>query len=412
LINQPHVAVLFYRIGPYHFARLKAAAGRVRVTAVEFSNVDPAYAWDLVEGQDGFERLMLFTGVPLASQSVSQIFEVVDKALDVLHPAAVAVPGWYERCSLAALKWCGRHAVPAIIMSETTAWDDERMTWRELVKNRVVRLCSAALVGGKGHADYLARLGMERDRIFPGYDAVDNAYFADKAEESRKQKAENRKQFGLPDRYFLASARFVEKKNFPRLIQAYALYRKKSGVRSQKSDLRPLTSDLWSLVLLGDGPMKPDLCHLISDLGLQHCVLLPGFKQYNELPVYYTMAGAFVHASTTEQWGLVVNEAMASGLPVMVSNRCGCATALVQEGINGFTFDPYNVEQLAELMLRISAFNFPLSTFGAESQRIIAAWGPERFANGLQQAVGCALRVGPIKPTLVQRAILDGLLRR
>ena len=57
----------------------------------------------------------------------------------------------------------------------------------------------------------------------------------------------------------------------------------------------------------------------------------------------------------------MVNEAMASGLPVLVSNRCGCAQDLVQEGVNGFTFDPYNVEQLAQLMLKISAFH--LSTF-------------------------------------------------
>ena len=104
------------------------------------------------------------------------------------------------------------------------------------------------------------------------------------------------------------------------------------------------------------------------------------------MPAYYGLASAFVHASTTEQWGLVVNEAMASGLPVLVSNRCGCAPDLVQEGVNGFTFDPYNVEQLAQLMLKISAFQtFSLSTFGAASRRIIADWGPERFASGLRR---------------------------
>jgi glycosyltransferase involved in cell wall biosynthesis len=103
---------------------------------------------------------------------------------------------------------------------------------------------------------------------------------------------------------------------------------------------------------------------------------------------------------------------MASGLPVLVSNRCGCARDLVKDGMNGFTFDPYNVEQLAQLMLKISAFNFPLSAFSSESQRIIADWGPEQFAAGLKQAVECALRVGPVKPTLLQRIILKALLAR
>ena len=133
-------------------------------------------------------------------------------------------------------------------------------------------------------------------------------------------------------------------------------------------------------MLLGDGPLKSDLCRLISDLGLQHSVLLPGFKQYPELPAYYGLASAFVHASTTEQWGLVVNEAMASGLPVLVSNRCGCAADLVQEGVNGFTFDPFNVEQLAQLMFQISAFQpFRLSAFGSASREIISRVGSGAF---------------------------------
>ncbi len=406
------MAVLFQRVGPYHFARLKAATTRLRVTAVEFSNVDLTYNWELVRGHDGFERSILFPGVSVQSQSIGQILAVVDKTLDSLQPVAVAIPGWHERCSLAALLWCAQRGVPAIMMSETTAWDDERKKWREFVKRRVLGLCSGGVAGGKSHADYMAQLGMTQDRVFLGYDAVDNDYFAAGAAESRNQRSVVSGQFGLPEKFFLASARFVEKKNLARLIQAYALYRKKSEVRAQKSDLRHRSSDLWSLVLLGDGPLKSDLCRLISDLGLQNSVLLPGFKQYHDLPAYYGLASVFVHASTTEQWGLVVNEAMACGLPVLVANRCGCAIDLVQEGVNGFTFDPNNVEQLAQLMQRISAFNFPLSKFGSESQRLIASWGPERFAQGLKDAVELALKNGPRQAALLDRLLLRLLLLR
>ena len=86
---------------------------------------------------------------------------------------------------------------------------------------------------------------------------------------------------------------------------------------------------------------------------------MPGFKQYDELPIYYGLAGAFIHASTTEQWGLVVNEAMAAGLPVIVSERCGCAPDLVENGRNGFTFDPYDVDALTHLMLKMALWEFP-----------------------------------------------------
>ena len=211
----------------------------------------------------------------------------------------------------------------------------------------------------------MTQLGMPVERVFPGYDVVDNRYFEDKVAEVRSQKSEVRKKHGLPEKFFLASARFIEKKNLARLLRAYAEYRRQAEVVSRQVSHKVSTrhSASWSLVLLGDGPLKSDLCRLISDLRLENSVLLPGFKQYNELPVYYGLASAFVHASTTEQWGLVVNEAMASGLPVLVSDRCGCAADLVQEGRNGFTFDPCNVEQLAQLMsrFRLSIFHFLLS---------------------------------------------------
>lgn len=149
---------------------------------------------------------------------------------------------------------------------------------------------------------------------------------------------------------------------------------------------------------------------------------MPGFKQYDELPVYYGLASAFVHASATEQWGLVVNEAMASGLPVLVSNRCGCAMDLVKDGVNGFTFDPHNVEQLASLMFKLSTLNSlagrseaktaPLSTLGAASREIISSWGPERFADGLVRAVKMALTTPRPQPTPIDRLLLRVLLAR
>jgi ubiquinone/menaquinone biosynthesis C-methylase UbiE len=161
--------------------------------------------------------------------------------------------------------------------------------------------------------------------------------------------------------------------------------------------------------LLGDGPLRSALNSQLSTLNLHGHVLLPGFKQYPDLPAYYGLAGAFIHASTTEQWGLVVNEAMASGLPVLVSNRCGCTSDLVQEGVNGFTFEPDHADQLAQLMLKISAFNFPLSAFGAASQAIVAHFGPPAFASGLRGALEVALASSRPRPRLLDSLLLGVL---
>jgi glycosyltransferase involved in cell wall biosynthesis len=335
--------------------------------------------------------------------------------LEPFRPEVVVVPGWASRAALAAAHWAQQHSVPTVVMSESTAWDEARKPWKEFIKRQIVASFSAVLVGGRPHADYLAQLGLPQDRIFLGYDAVDNDYFATKVAAVRSQTSTRRPPTSdlrpLASPYFLASARFIEKKNLPRLLQAYARYRQLASASTLHAP-RSTLPEPWHLVLLGDGPLRPALSSQLHALGLQHSVLLPGFKQYPELPTYYGPASAFIHASTTEQWGLVVNEAMASGLPVLVSNRCGCARDLVREGENGFTFDPFNVEEMAQLMHKISAFNFPLSAFGDASARIIANWSPARFASGLKQAVACALRVRSVQPTLVQRAILAALLRR
>jgi len=389
---KPHVAILFYRFGPYHHARLKAAGSRMKVIGIEFSNVDPTYAWDLMEGADGFNRLTLFSGTAINELSARRIFSRVKEALDQLKPQVVAIPGWHDRCSLAALRWCGLHKIPVVVMSETTAWDAERSGWKEFLKRRVVKLCAAGLVGGRAHAEYLERLGIERSKIFLGYDVVDNEHFARGAEEVRSKQEEVREKQGLPKQFFLASARFIEKKNLPRLLEAYARYRELAG----KTETGKQKTEIWDLVILGDGPLRETLNSQLSTLNLHDHVQLPGFKQYDELPIYYGLAKVFIHASIIEPWGLVVNEAMASGLPVLVSNRCGCAQDLVREGVNGFTFDPCNVEQLAELMLKISAIHFPLSDFGLASRQIAESFGVSAFAEGMSGAVGQAMR----KPVL------------
>jgi glycosyltransferase involved in cell wall biosynthesis len=404
------VAVLFWRLGPYHLARLNAAAKLLDVFAIEACGMDDIYGWEKVTGKESFTRITLTDRQIQLSDWNLDLCRQMRRALKQINPQAVVIPGWSFGDALSALAWCIETRTPAVVMSESAEGDERRTEWKEWVKRRIARICSAALVGGTPHEDYMKKLGMPPKRIFRGYDAVDNNYFADGAAELRSRRAEISAKHGLPANYFLASARFVEKKNLPRLIQAYSLYRKKSQAGDPVAGQRPRVPAPWDLVIVGDGPLKPELCGLISELGLQDCVLLPGFKQYGELPVYYAFAGAFVHASTTEQWGLVVNEAMASGLPVLVSNRCGCATDLVREGRNGFTFDPSNVEELSQLMLRVSAVDFSLAAFGAASARIIADWGPERFASGLKAAAETVIGAARLKPTLLERAVLKSLL--
>jgi glycosyltransferase involved in cell wall biosynthesis len=318
----------------------------------------------------------------------------------------VAVNGWNNFGSVIAANCCVRRGIPMVVMSESSHQDEARNCWKEAIKRRIVGLYSGALVGGRRHVKYLVELGMPVDRIFTGYDVVDNNYFCERARQIRNPRlrrgyggqaaSEIRNVYGLPENYFLASARFIEKKNLSGLISGYAEYRQKS----QASGKVP-----WDLVLLGDGPLRETLNSQLSTLNLHEHVHLPGFKPYDELPVYYASANAFVHASAVEQWGLVVNEAIASGLPVIVSDRCGCAPELVNG--NGFTFDPTNEHELAARLLEMASLSHQeRKHLGDSSYRIAANFTPARFGEGLEGAARAAMRAPQKRNGAIERALL------
>src|SRR5882724_2565048 len=397
------VAIVFHHIGPYHHARLNAAADRLSVTGIEWS-AKGYDEWGEAEGPARYHKISLFSEVAEHYPGNRERREAFCWAFEQAKPDVVAVNGWNNFGSLIAANCCLRRRIPMVVMSESSRHDEPRTWWKEAIKRRIVGLYSAALVGGQRHVEYLVELGMPRERVFTGYDVVDNEYFRQKAEEVRSQGSEVRQKYALPENFFLSSARFIEKKNLPKLIQAYAEYRQRSEVRDRKSDISDQHSP-WELVVLGDGPVKTDLCRLISDLRLNEHVHLPGFEPYDELPVYYALANAFVHASTTEQWGLVVNEAIASGLPVIVSERCGCVPELING--NGFTFDPTNEHELTARLLEVASLSDEeRKRLGDNSYRIAANFAPERFGESLERAASVAMGVPQKRFGVMDRALL------
>jgi glycosyltransferase involved in cell wall biosynthesis len=398
LESRPKIAIMFAMLGPYHVARINSVAADYSVVGIEGSHTSDVYAWEKFVGADEFQRVTLFTDGPIAHKSHSEIWQKVSTSLTELAPEVVVVPGWASSSSLAMLAWSIVNQVPAIVLSESQAIDHARVWWREWLKRQTVRPFAAALVGGRRHVAYLEQLGMPRERIFTGYDVVDNAHFAAGAEHARARAAELRQELGLPERFFLACARFVPEKNVSRLLEAFARYRNAAG------------SAAWDLVILGDGAMRGALERQIAARSLSSYIHMPGFKQYDTLPTYYGLASAFVHASTTEPWGLVVNEAMAAGLPVIVSERCGCAPDLVESG-NGVLFDPSDVDALAQAMGHIAAPGCDRTAMGRRSQEIIDRWRPEAFAQGLRQAVETALAQPGARVGVLGRAMI-GALRR
>jgi glycosyltransferase involved in cell wall biosynthesis len=408
-MRKTRLAVLFCRLGPYHLARLRAASGFCDLTAIEYSGKDSIYDWDIINETEGFKRVTLFERDDFNRHPRREFMDVVGRALHQTKPDVVAIPGWGERCSRAALLWCNRNRVPVVVMSDSPQWLVKRRWWKELIKRQLLQGVSAGLAAGVSHREYLAELGLSNERIFLGFDVVDNNHFALEAEKARNNCFEVARRYALPGHYFLASSRFVHKKNLDGLLKAYSRFREL--VASQNTTSNGMHSQLWALVLLGDGPLREELCRLTSELSLQDSVHMPGFIQYGDLPGYYALAKAFIMPSMSETWGLTVNEAMACGLPVIVSSRCGCASELVEEGSNGFVFSPYDPEILAQVMLKVFLLSEErLRQMGQASSDIIAKWGPIRFALSIQSAADTALRIGPLGGTLTGRFMLNSLI--
>jgi glycosyltransferase involved in cell wall biosynthesis len=306
------------------------------------------------------------------------------RSLAAIGPDVVAINGYSAKDAQSLLGWCRLYRRPAILMFDSKFDDAPRTWWKERIKRLIVSQFSAALCAGTLHQAYLELLGMASEQIFWGYDVVDNEYFGKSVEQVRANRSAFRHLPGLRSEapFFLASSRFIRRKNLQGLLLAYERYRRQSRV----DQVIP-----WRLVVLGDGEERENLAQLIADKEIEG-ITLAGFRQIEDLPAYYGLAGAFIHPALQEQWGLVVNEAMASGLPVLVSERCGCVPDLVRQGENGFTFDPDDTVALANLMSRFSSGEVDLMAMGETARRHIRQWGPDRFVLGLQGALQVVLR--------------------
>lgn len=383
-----HIVVIFINIGTYHAARLRAAYSACQqkgwdLTAIQVTDDTLQHPWGDLEQEITFPLKTLLPKEYISSY-VQNLTTILNSFLDTIQPNILAIPGWGFPVSRAALSWCKRNHIPAILMSESKWNDERRLWWKEQMKSWLyIRKYDAALVGGELHCDYLIKLGFPRERIFLGYDAVDNDYFAQRAEAARLDpNAARLRQTKIPSRpYFLVATRLLKRKNVCRMIEAFTDYRKQVG-----------DDKAWDLVICGSGEEETSIRNLILEKELNACVHLPGFITYQVIADWYGLANAFVHPALQEQWGLVVNEACAAGLPVLCSRTVGACNELVQDGQNGLLFEPEDTQDITRTLLAIHGLNLDSRIkMGNLSQSIVADYGLEKFADGLLKAINITL---------------------
>lgn len=380
------LAMMYNNFGPYHLARLAAITKLAKekgldVVGIELASHENIHPWSTDTAPTEINQVTIFANQAIEQISSWRLVLGIWFTLNSLNPQAIAM-GLSKKTLLVlltALFWARLKKCLTVVMMDSKFDDAPRHRAKEWIKKRIYSGFQAALVGGTHSRQYAEFLGISPANIFVGCDVVDNDHFAALADYSRGQASSLREQYDLPKNYFLCVSRLSEKKNLFRLLEAYNDYARNASPAP------------WGLVFCGSGPLEQELKDQARHLALDH-VRFTGFTQVDKLPMYYGLARCFILPSShSEQWGLVVNEAMASGLPVIVSKACGCAPDLVQDGVNGYTFEPYNTAALAQLMLKMSSGQINLKAMGDASRRIIAGWSLDTFAHNLFLAMEAGL---------------------
>ena len=347
-----NILIVWDRIGDYHRARIREVeeqAGPDRVCTADFGGKDALYGW---EGSEDGKRHFLLSPKPVDQLDCFRRCRNFWSILRTRQIRNVAIAG-YGRLEYVLF------LVLARLLGCRVTLFAESWYGQSVLKNRIkgwfLRLtCNRFFVSGQRAWNHFHEcLGIPAKRIFSGYSVVDNAHFEGPAERSCKP-------------VLLSVARFSQEKNLDLLIRAF-----------QNSRL----AAHWELRLIGGGPDEDRLRAL--DKGTAR-ITFAGWIGYADLPSEYANARAFVLPSQFEPWGLVVNEAMAARLPVVVSDACGCMPDLVREGENGFVFKSRDEASLLNALDRLEGLSGEeLTQMGRQSGLVISEFSCQGWAASL-----------------------------
>ena len=351
---------VFKSIGPHHRAYLNDCNRFIRCGLVQVAESDEKYPWTSeVELECAQETLCdQFPRTRAEIKSVRQAFAAI---LDRYSPSVVFHGGCYHLSFMRAIaRDTVKNGRASILMGDSTRADHTRRPWIEYGKRLLLRgAYDGAICAGTRSRDYLRTLGFDDHKIWNGVDAVDNDHFAAGAREARSAPGRHRERLGLPPEYVLCVARHSAEKDIDTLLRACSrVFRDR------------LTC---SLVLCGSGPLTEHLRRSATKLGIADRVHFVGWASYRELPYYYALARVSVLPSVSEPWGLVVNESLASGTPVIASEVCGCVPELVRRGVSGYTFSPGDSDELEFVLLRVLQGGLGERSV-SQCQTIVAPW--------------------------------------
>ncbi len=305
------------------------------------------------------------------------------KQLRNYQPDAVVVYGYNSLTMLLAVSWCNYHGVPVLMRSDSNIQIERVKPSLHLMAKRMVlaflvKRITAFLTIGKMNSAYWRYYGALPSQIFPASFAIDTEYFGREAERRRTDRERARSENGWQSMFLLLYVgRLVRVKRVDALIEAVRL---------------ALAEGLnVELLIVGDGAERKRLEALASGLAQIHFL---GFKDWRSLPQYYGVADLLVLPSEGEQWGLVINEAMASGLPVLAVQSAAAAKELIDHRRNGFLASDGAAPTLASALKQACTSRNDLSALGRRARSASRAWAYSSAVEGIDRALISCLSMG------------------
>ena len=363
-------------IAPYRISVFNALAKHegIDLKVIFLSETDPTLRqWRVYKDEIRFSYGVLPSWRFRAGGSHFLLNARLPASLNKFSPEAIICGGYNYVASWQAQMWALRRRVRFVLWSESNAQDARRLSKAvEFLKARFLKRCDGFVAPGKSAFAYLRLLGAPAERIFTAPNAVDNAFFAAQAGEAKRQAVAFQEKLGLPRRFILFVGRLVPEKGVFELLEAYA--KLESALRIEVG-----------LVFAGDGVSREELTQLAKRVE-PGAVCFPGFAQREDLAGLYAFAECLVLPTHSDPWGLVVNEAMSCGLPIIVSSVAGCSADLVADGWNGYVVPPRDSEKLSAAISCVVQRPDLRQSMSAHSLERIRNFSPEACADGLATA--------------------------
>jgi glycosyltransferase involved in cell wall biosynthesis len=377
-IGSARVLLLHNFLSPLRVPLFEALAERFELEVWILGDIRAVRDWP-PEAPDARVRLRVLPhlSIPLGSRyNVILLNHTIGRELAQLKPDVIVCCGWDTPAAFYAAWYAARTETPLVLWSGSTAAEQTllRAVTKPIVK-WLVGCASAWVAYGSRAKAYLVSLGARPDKTFLAYNTIALDEMASICQSTNG--ASMREQLMIRTRFVaLYCGNLLDLKGVGDLIEAFAKVDRGLDV---------------TLLLVGSGKDEAKYRLRVQSLGIEHRVAFVGFVARAEVPRYYAASDVLVLPSRSEVWGLVINEALACGVPVIATDACGAAPDLIQDNVNGFVVPARNVEALSRSIAHFFARPELHAAMRDAARKSIAPFTIGRAADAFVDAVRCAL---------------------